>query len=558
MPPLSVSLHPLRSAAGRLLRLPPPVTRRVDVHRGVEAVMRDGTRLRADHYAPRLPGSPTVLIRTPYPRGGPLRLLAAAVAERGFHVVVQSCRGTGDSEGVFEPLRDEGADGLDTLTWLVGQAWHDGRVCPFGPSYAGFTAWAVAVGAGDRLAGVITMIASSDFGAPTYAGGAFSLDSVLTWTALIVAQRARRWQDRLSAQVELRRGQPRLHSALAHLPLPEADRVATGERITFYQDWLRECDPDGPYWRRRGHADRLAEVRAPVFMVGGWHDIFLPWQLADYAHLRAAGAQPRLVIGPWTHGSPDMYRTSLGEALMWLRAQPVGSAPVRIHVGGADEWRDLPDWPPPGIRPSPWYLGCGGRLATAARGGAPPTSGTDRFRYDPADPTPALGGPRLIGQIAGRRDNRELEARPDVLTYTSAPLAAAVEVLGPVSATVYVRADRPHFDVFVRLCDVDERGRSWNVCDGLTRVTPQRVPADAAGVRAVAVALWPAAHRFAAGHRIRVQVSGGAHPRFARNPGTGARLDEPVGPTALVAVVQEVLATGEYPSAVHLSVPGTP
>ena len=121
-------------------------------------------------------------------------------------------------------------------------------------------------------------------------------------------------------------------------------------------------------------------------------------------------------------------------------------------------------------------------------------------------------------------DNRHVEARPDVLTYTSAPLTGPVEVIGPVRAEIHVRSELPYLDVFVRLCDVDRRGRSWNVCDGLVRVTPERFPADPAGVRRVPVALWPTAYRFATGHRLRVQVSGGAHPRWARNPGTGESL----------------------------------
>jgi putative CocE/NonD family hydrolase len=121
-------------------------------------------------------------------------------------------------------------------------------------------------------------------------------------------------------------------------------------------------------------------------------------------------------------------------------------------------------------------------------------------------------------------DNRALEARPDVLTYTTAQLPETVEAIGPVRVELYVRADAPHFDLFARVCDVDGAGASWNVCDGLSRVAPGRFePAADATVR-VAFELWPMGHRFAAGHRIRLQVSSGAHPRYARNPGTGEDL----------------------------------
>ncbi|TDB69314.1 CocE/NonD family hydrolase, partial [Micromonospora sp. KC721] len=173
----------------------------------------------------------------------------------------------------------------------------------------------------------------------------------------------------------------------------------------------------------------------------------------------------------------------------------------------------------------------------------------DVFTYDPNDPTPALGGPRLAAAAAGRQDNRRLEARPDVRTYTSDPLDAVVEVLGPVTATVYVSASGDHFDIFVRLCDVDTSGRSWNVCDGLTRVSAST--ADTSGVRRVEVTLWPTAYHFKPGHRIRIQISGGAHPRFARNPGTGAALGEP---SDLVPVRLEIHTSPLYESAIALSV----
>src|SRR5439155_3064216 len=124
------------------------------------------------------------------------------------------------------------------------------------------------------------------------------------------------------------------------------------------------------------------------------------------------------------------------------------------------------------------------------------------FVYDPACPTPAVGGARLAGHLAGVRDNRALEARADVLTYTSAQLPHPLEVAGPVRATVFVRSSLPHFDVFVRLCDVRPTGRSDNVCDGLLRVAPGSRH-SASGVQRVEVDLWPTGYRFRAGHRLR-------------------------------------------------------
>ncbi|MFU8872654.1 CocE/NonD family hydrolase [Micromonospora sp. SL4-19] len=528
------------------LRLPAARTRRIAVARDIPVRVRDGVILRTDHYAPDLPGAPTVLIRTPYGRGGPTRLLGRLTAERGFHVVIQSCRGTFGSGGEFAPLVHERDDGLDTLDWLRRQRWWSGAFGMFGASYQGFVQWALAAEAADELRALVAVVTASATRDSTYAGESFALDTVLTWAELLQAQTVP-W---LVRQWELKRGQPRLARALAHLPLAEADRIATGVTVPFFQEWLRHHTPDADYWRPRVFGNRIAEVRAPVAMVSGWQDIFLPAQLDDYARLRAAGARLRLIVGPWTHGSPGLLVASIREGLDWLDEHLAGRpgprrAPVRVHVGGdGGGWRDLPDWPPPAV-PIRWHLHPGRALGTAAAPSSPP----DRIWYDPADPTPSLGGPLLVAQRAGAVDNRPVEARADVLTYTSAALDAPVEVVGPVRAEVHVRSELSYLDVFVRLCDVDRRGRSWNVCDGLVRVAPGRFPTDPSGVVRVPVTLWPIAHRFAPGHRLRVQVSGGAHPRYARNPGTG----EPLGTAVtLRAGWREILHDPAHPSAIVL------
>jgi putative CocE/NonD family hydrolase len=132
-----------------------------------------------------------------------------------------------------------------------------------------------------------------------------------------------------------------------------------------------------------------------------------------------------------------------------------------------------------------------------------------------------------------------------VLTYTTPVLDQDVEVIGEVSAEIWFSSSLAHADVFVRLCDVDPDGRSWNVCDGLVSLTSADEP------QCATVRLWPTAYRFRRGHRIRVQVSSGAFPRYARNPGTG----EPrATATTMIAADQSVHCGPERPSAIVLPV----
>lgn len=540
----------LSEIAGRSLRLPLPLTRELLVERDLPAAMDDGVVLLADRYVARgaVAGPPpTVLVRTPYGRRGFFGLIyGRLLAERGLQTVVQSVRGTFGSGGTFAPF-DERADGLATLRWLRDQPWCRGPVGMIGSSYMGLVQWAVAADAGDALGALAPSITASQFHGQAYGGGSLSLDTALSWTFLIAAQERRLAAARIL--LGLRRRLPRI---LDELPLGDLDALIAGESLPFYRAWFQETARDSPYWAARDFSADVERVTAPVQLIGGWYDIFLPWMVEDHQALRRAGTESQLLIGPWAHTSPGLLGSSTREGLGWLRAHLLGDrrmlrdAPVRVWVGGEGAWRDLEAWPPPQARPWRLHLGAAGTL-----GPEPPApSEPDRYRYDPAQPTPSVGGPVLLDRDPVV-DNRALEARDDVLTFTTAPLERDVLAMGPVDAEIHLRSSRDDTDVFVRVCDVLPGGPSLNVCDALIRLTPGQPPAGEDGVRRVALALWPTAHRFRAGHRIRVQVSSGAHPRYARNPGTG---EPPATATQLVAADQEVFHDPERPSAVVLSV----
>jgi putative CocE/NonD family hydrolase len=536
----------------RRMRLPRAQTRDVVCERDLRVTMDDGEVLLADRYlarATREEPQPTVLVRSPYGRRQLFGLIfGRLLAERGLQVVVQSVRGTFGSQGAFSPF-DERADGLATLRWIRAQPWHAERIGMIGPSYLGLVQWAVAPDAGDDLAALAIQVSASQFHGQTYPGGSLALETAASWLVLVAAQ------ERRLAPLAMIRGLRRLPTLFEQLPIGELDTRATGAEIAWFREALASPGREDAYWVARDFAAGVGGVTAPVQLVAGWQDIFLPWMLEDFAALQAAGRAPQLIIGPWTHTAPGMLAAGLREGLGWLRAhllcddRLVQRSRVRVFVTGeraGGGWRALRSWPPAGTGERRLWLAGGGRLRDIEPAGDPGSG--DRYRYDPDDPTPSLGGPVLLAREPVI-DNRALEARPDVLTYTTATLPETMEAIGPVRVELYVRASSPYFDLFARVCDVDAGGASWNVCDALARVLPGRFERAADDTARVAFDLWPMGHRFAVGHRIRLLLSSGAHPRYARNPGTGEDL---ATATALRPVDIDVLHDVQHPSVLVL------
>ncbi|GIH05469.1 X-Pro dipeptidyl-peptidase [Rhizocola hellebori] len=521
--------------------------------------MDDGVELLADLRTPVgevNPPLPTIVMRSPYGRRG-LTTQASALAREGFTVLVQSCRGTWGSAGVFTPQLDEQRDGIATHRWVRRQPWFTGSLATYGQSYLGYTQWAVAGRlqredpgtAPDALCLITTM---PDFGAITWDNGAFSLRNALGWTQMMDRMHRRAMVPLILSQL---RPDPKLEKAFGVLPLRGGDTAAAGHPVGWYQDWLAHEKLTDEYWTQQSHTASVSDVTAPIYMISGWYDIFLPWQLRDYAQLAAAGRPPRLTIGPWGHVSAGMGAPAVSESVAFLKEHLVGAksnrvAPVRAFLTGAEQWHDLPAWPPPGSQAQPWHLHASGLLDPAAAEG-----GVTRYSYDPGDPTPAVGGPSLRPH-SGPVDNVAHERRDDVAVFRSEPLAAATVVAGEPVARIRFRSSRPSADLFVRLCDVHPDGRSMTVCDGIRRIGSIATAAtdpqpDAEGFREIEVRLWPTFHRFDAGHRIGVQVSSGAHPRYARNPGSG----EPSATAAtLLRADQEISHATAAPSRIDLPV----
>ena len=541
---------------GRLWRLPPPTVTDI-ASEPLRIPMRDGTELLADRYYSRSAAhQPTVLIRSCYGRGTLLKLFMLLFAERGMQVVLQSCRGTEGSQGVFRPFFDEQNDGEDTVAWMERRPWFHGNLALWGISYLGNTAWAVANSkAAAQVKAMGLHVTITNFRDRTYAFDGFTLLSCIGWTVIMLGVVTTGGKNPLTALLARRKTKPLRERALATLPLRTADRILTPGGVGWWQDWMDHAEPGDPWWQPIDYGPAAAGM-PPAVMVGGWYDIFLPWQLRDFMAAQRAGREVRITIGPWMHaalpGMGESMRQSIAlfQEQFGLASHPSGEVRtkpgVRLFLMGANQWRDYPSWPIPNSVTRPYFLDAAGGLASSA----PAQAGVSAFDYDSAHPTPSFYGPTLEG-TTGSGDMRELERRSDVLLFTTEPLASDLDVIGPVTADIFLRSNREHTDLYLCLCDVTPAARSTNVCDGYLRLRPGRPPAEANGTRKVRVEFWPTAYRFSRGHRIRVIVAGGAHPRYARNPGSGESLGDA---QTLLGAHQEILHGREHPSALHLPV----
>jgi len=480
----------------RLLLGLPPARTAYTVERGLRVPTRDGAELVTDHYAPMDTAYGTVLIRTPYPRGLPESLLhGRMLAERGYHVLIQSVRGTGGSTGTFRPIAQEPADAQDVVAWLRTRPWFTGTLATLGGSYLGWAQWALLQDPPPELRAAVVLVGPHDFRRAIRGTGSFALADFLGWSSAMAAQ-----PHGMRAVVAARR---RVATALDSRTPATA---VLGDDAPWFTEWVNHHDIEDPFWQPYQATTALRDTKIPVLLIGGWHDVFVDQTLEQYRRRREHNPDVALTVGPWTHMDTAVKATRVvdSEALAWFDQHIAGAAPrrgspVRVHVTGAGQWRSMPVWPP--VTTDRVYgLDSTGRLTES------PGEGSVAFDHNPDDPTPSVGG-RHMSAGAGRQDNQKLEQRADVVVFTSDPLPHDVEIHGSPRVRLPVDTNGEPEPLFVRLCDVDDRNRSWNITESFTRVSG-----------AGEIELGPCAHVLRAGHRLRLQVSGGAYPRYAANP----------------------------------------
>jgi uncharacterized protein len=476
-----------------------------------------------------------ILVRTAYAKEL-FRTEGTFWASHGYCLVVQDTRGPSS-------YFDEANDGEATVKWIQGQDWFNGHLGLHGMSYLGFTAWATASRCRDDVDAISVSYFSSDRISSWYPGGSIGLEVALAWSAMQDSDK-----DESDAEPNLS-GPVAGLDAYLHLPLIDADKVQSGRKIPFFRERVTHWGDD-PHWKPLDFSHVLSDGCPPTLLFGGWYDYQRQYLWEDYGRLRQAGVAHRLVMGPWMHGGG--WAEGNAEALRWFDTyvQTRGNAvqlPISFFVTGLGEWREVADWPEPGTETERWYLGASGSLAAAPSEEAAPT----RYTYDPTDPTPSVGLAAFDAERAMPCDNRELEERPDVVTFTSDTLEEPLTLFGPVSATLWVNSSAESADFFVRVTDVHPDGASHNVINTLRRIEDD--PQLHSEPLKLEFDLGPCAHRFDKGHRLRVQVSSGAFPFYGRNLGTG----EDMATGTRVVVAQQTLFHDTLHPA-HLTVTSSP
>lgn len=530
-----------------------------DLH--VRVRMRDGVHLCANVFRPG--GNqrvPALLVRTPYGKGPDLAAAYEPFLKAGYAVVVQDVRGRGHSEGAFRPLEQEEHDGYDTLAWIAGQSWCNGRIGMVGASYLGIVQWKAALSGSPYLKAISPAVAGSDeFEDRFYSkGGAMKLGHRLSW---------------LAANLRLPQlPEPKFEEYVRHLPLRTSDRAAAGRQIDFWQAALDHPAYDD-YWRAVSTREHIAQVKVPALIFAGWYDNFAENDLEAFRLLRQMGREARIVVGPWPHNVPSGFagfdfgpeanlpirRIQLEWFDRWLKGinkdqDLSGEARARLFLMGANRWKEAKEWPPPS-EPLRLYLWNGGRLSVKT---PPRRSKPDSYVYDPRNPAPTMGGavccnPKIFPW--GPMDQRPLETRKDVLVFSTEPLKEDLEVTGPVRAVLWVSTSAPDTDFTAKLIDVWPDGRAVNLCDGILRLryrnSLERLEAAKPGqIYRVTIEAGVTSNLFRKGHRIRLHISSSNFPRFDRNPNTGRPI---AGETELRTARQTLYHDAGRPS--HLLLP---
>ena len=497
-------------------------------------VTRDGTRLAADVYLPRQASRvPAVLARTPYGKASNavwFPAIGRLFADNGIAFVAQDVRGHYDSGGELAPFI-ETADGWDTLDWITRQRWSNGDTAVFGESYVGFTAIEAAASGHPSVRAAALRNTGTDIrGDWLRHQGVLRLEFVLRWSLAAWSGR-----DNLAPEIDFSvRPLERIGPALA--PLIGAGRVPA-----VLGEWSRGTGPAKVWPDEAPWPALIDRLRVPVHLTTGWWDLFVRGAVRDWSRISVRpGVESRFVSEPTDHAGHDWGDGPTPDPLadfdaLAARMPEVLASEVaflRKHLLGVEDGRPATaswmlthvgmqhtaSWPPPGAEIRTLNLVDGGQARRGPEGGGlsprPDRVPVEaRWRNDPANLVPALEGEAVDGWFR-RPDERRTQVRDDVLTFTTSAFREPLDLAGPVIANLVVRAPAVGGHVMAKLCDVYPEGEARRISDGAFLLSggpePVRAPVE----------LGHTGYRLRPGHRLRLEVSSSAFPRYIAHPGT--------------------------------------
>jgi uncharacterized protein len=534
------------------------------VESNLKVPMRDGVQLAADVYRPKATGqAPVILMRTPYKKEF-IELKARYYARRGYAVVVQDVRGRFASAGLWEPFVHEPEDGYDSVEYLAALPWSSGRVGMLGPSYLGWAQWWAASLNPPHLVTIIPNVSPPDpFYNIPYEQGIFTQKVSIWWADVLESNASADLSGAALQKVE----EKDTYQLMQALPVVDLDLRVLGKRNPYWRKWIDHPVNDG-YWAQASFSNKLKNIKIPVFHQSGWFDGDGIGTKLNYLGMWQGGARnQRLVIGPWGHNdtasrrlgerdfgaqaAPDLQSQYLRWFDHYLKGQENGierEPLVNIFLMGSNRWLTGDRYPLPATRFDKWYLGEKGRLSRSQPGGKP-----DSYIYDPADPTPDWT--QLPRGATASSFEKAVLARKDLLVFHSAPMQQSYSFGGPLSAVIYAASNAKDTDFFVRLSEIDEQGRSWNLCLGKIRArfresTKSEVFLKSGQINAYQIDLWQMGLTVAVGHRLRVEISSAAFPTFSRNLNTGGHNETE---TKYLKATQTIYHDRSHPS--HLLLP---
>jgi hypothetical protein len=521
--------------------------------------MRDGVKLSADiWFPPTSEGDgpwPALLLRTIYDNQETRYIeWARQFTARGYVVVMQDCRGRGDSGGEWTPYVCELYDGYDTHEWVGEQSWCDGNLGTFGLSYPGFTQLLPATLRSRYLKAIAPIAAQQDNYGHHRVNGVIHHNVSFAFLNML--------------------GKSMQYESLKHFDqdtffyeLPIETAMEKVSATHPYYKGIMEHEQYDEWWSNYSLRDKYDEVSVPSFFITGWFDslqnenfkLFNGW--SKQAKTKDARKKTKLLVGPWSHQIAPWGRVFMGENgeyadrtfgkqalsdvidmhMHWydqhLKNVDTGvnnDAPIRLFVMGENVWRDEYEWPLTRTEWTKFYLSSkgddpseSGLLSTKMIEGDHPSS---RYIYDPVDPTPSLGSQYQTFDFCGPHDRSKIQDRSDVLVFTTDVLLEDVEVTGPISAKIWAASDRVDTDFTAALTDVEPDGKAIALCEGIVRArfrngTNNPMMMTPFEIYKFEIDMWNTSNTFKKGHRIRIEISSSNFPRYNRNLNSGNHIE---------------------------------